>query len=119
MVHEFSDVFLEDLSSLPPIRVVEFSIEIVPSTSPISIFPYRIAPAELKELKTKLEELLHKGFIRPSDSPWGTPVVLVIKKDGSLRLCIDYRKLNQATIKNKHPIYLINFVVPSAFLRLI
>ena len=72
--------------------------------APISIAPYRMAPMELKELKKQLEELLDKGFIRPSTSPWGAPVLFVKKKDGSLRLCIDYRQLNRITVKNKYPL---------------
>ena len=96
------DVFLEDLSGLPSIQAIEFSIELVPGTSPISISPYRMSPAELKELKLQLEEFLHKGFIRLSALSWGAPVLFVKKKDGSIRLCIDYRKCNQATIKNKY-----------------
>ena len=84
----------------PPDRAIEFFIELIPGTEPISIPPYRMALAELKELKAQLEELLSKGFIRPSTSPWGAPVLFVKKKDGSLWLCIDYRQLNRATIRN-------------------
>ena len=94
----------QELPGLPPIREVEFSIEVIPGTTPISMAPYRMAPAELKELKTQLQELLDKGFIRPSVSPWGAPVLFVKKKDGSLRLCIDYRQLNKVTIKNRYPL---------------
>ena len=83
---------------------MEFTIELLPSTQPISKAPYQIAPNELKELKAQLEELIEKGFIRPSSSPWGAPVLFVRKKDGSLRLCIDYRQLNQVTVKNKYPL---------------
>jgi hypothetical protein len=104
VVREFPDVFPEDLPGLPPDREVEFSIDLVPGTAPISKAPYRMAPAELKELKGQLEELLDKGFIRPSASPWGAPVLFVKKKDGSMRLCIDYRELNRVTIKNKYPL---------------
>jgi hypothetical protein len=103
IVREFPDVFPEDLPGLPPDREVEFSIDLVPGTAPISKAPYRMAPAKLKELKGQLEELLDKGFIRPSASPWGAPV-LFVKKDGSMRLCIDYRELNRVTIKNKYPL---------------
>ena len=99
-VKEFSDVFPDDISGLLPDRAIEFVIELIPGTEPIYIPPYRMAPAELKELKAQLEELLSKGFIRPSTSPWGAPVLFVKKKDGSLRLCIDYRQLNRATIHN-------------------
>ena len=102
MVSEFSDVFLEDLPRLTPQWEVDFSIELLPNTSPISKAPYRMALAELKELKIQLQELLDKGFIRPSVSPWGAPVLFVKKKDGTLRLCIDYWKLNKVTVKNKY-----------------
>ena len=79
---------------------MEFTIDLIPRTEPISIPTYRMAPAELRELKAQLEELLSKGFIGPSRSPWGAPVLFMKKKDGSLRLCIDYRKLNRVTIRN-------------------
>src|SRR5262249_38028824 len=85
-------------------REIEFNIELLPGTNPISITPYRMAPIELKELKVQLQDLLDKGFIRPSSSPWGAPVLFVKKKDGSLRLCIDYRQLNRVTVKNKYPL---------------
>jgi hypothetical protein len=101
---EFQDVFPEELPGLPPDREIEFSIDLVPNTQPISIPPYRMAPAELKELKEQLQDLLDKGFIRASTSPWGAPVLFVKKKDGSMRLCIDYRQLNKVTIKNKYPL---------------
>ena len=104
MVCKFPDVFLEELSGLPPNREIEFCIDVVPGTDPISMPPYRMAPAELKELNEQLKELLDKGFIRPSTSPWGAPVLFVKKKDGSLRLCINYRQLNKVTIKNKYPL---------------
>ncbi|XP_040948741.1 uncharacterized protein [Gossypium hirsutum] len=90
-VCEFLDVFPEELPGLPPDREVEFAIEVYPSTAPISIPPYRMSPTELKELKVQLQDLLDRGFIRPSISPWGAPVLFVKKKDGSMRLCIDYR----------------------------
>ena len=82
---------IKNLPGLPPDREIEFCIDIVPGTDPISMPPYRMAPAELKELNEQLKELLDQGFIRPSTSPWGAPVLFVKKKDGSLRLCIDYR----------------------------
>ena len=104
VVSEFSDIFPEELPGIPPKREVEFTIDIAPGTEPISKAPYRMAPAELKELKSQLEEMLEAGFIRPSTSPWGAPVLFVKKKDGSLRLCIDYRQLNKDTIKNKYPL---------------
>ena len=91
IVKEFPDCFLDDISGLPPDREVEFTIDLIPGTEPISIPPYRMAPVELRELKAQLEELLSKGFIRPSISPWGAPILFVKKKDGSLRLCIDYK----------------------------
>ena len=102
IVKEFPDVFPDDISGLPPDRAIEFVIELIPETEPISIPLYRMAPAELKELKAQLEEFLNKGFIRPSTSPWGASVLFVKKKDGSLRLCIDYRQLNRATIRNQY-----------------
>ncbi|XP_056683826.1 uncharacterized protein [Spinacia oleracea] len=104
VVKEFPDVFPEDIPDIPPDREVEFTIELIPGTAPISKAPYRMAPAETKELKDQIEDLLNKGYIRPSVSPWGAPVLFVKKKDGSLRLCIDYRELNQVTIKNKYPL---------------
>ncbi|XP_072078172.1 uncharacterized protein [Arachis hypogaea] len=104
VVQDFLDIFLEDIPSFPPTREVEFSIELMPGTGPISIAPYRMAPLELTELKNQLEELLQKGFIRPSASPWGAPVLFVKKKDGSMRLCMDYRQLNKITVKNKYPL---------------
>ncbi|CAN0827436.1 Transposon Tf2-9 polyprotein [Linum grandiflorum] len=104
VVKDFLDVFPEDLPGIPPERELEFDIELVPGTAPISIPPYRMAPVELKELKEQLQELLDKGFIRPSISPWGAPVLFVKKKDGSMRMCIDYRRLNKATIKNRYPL---------------
>ncbi|CAL9025506.1 unnamed protein product, partial [Prunus brigantina] len=104
VVQEFPDVFPEDLPGLPPHREIEFIIELVPGTNPISQAPYRMAPAELRELKTQLQELVDKGFIRPSFSPWGAPVLFVKKKDGTMRLCIDYRQLNKVTVRNKYPL---------------
>ncbi|GMI67673.1 hypothetical protein HRI_000436600 [Hibiscus trionum] len=104
VVSEFSDVFPEELPGLPPTREVEFKIEVQPGTNPVSITPYRMAPVELKELKKQIQELEDKGFIRPSISPWGAPVLFVKKKDGTMRLCIDYRQLNKVTIKNKYPL---------------
>jgi len=104
VVNEFEDVFLEDLPGLPPKRAVEFSIELEPGTTPISRRPYRMPPKELAELKVQLQELLVKGFIRPSTLPWGCPAIFVKKKDNTLRLCVDYRPLNAVTIKNKYPL---------------
>ena len=102
IVKEIPDVFPDDISGLPPDREVEFTIDLIPGTEPISIPPYRMAPAELRELKAQLEELLSKGFIRLRISPWGAPVLFVKKKYGSLRLCIDYRQLNRVTIRNQY-----------------
>uniref|UniRef100_A0A2C9W6D4 RNA-directed DNA polymerase n=1 Tax=Manihot esculenta TaxID=3983 RepID=A0A2C9W6D4_MANES len=104
VVREFPDVFPDELPGLPPGRELEFEIELLPGTRPISIPPYRMAPAELKDLKEQLQELVDKGFIRPNTSPWGAPVLFVRKKDSSLRLCIDYRQLNKVTTKNKYPL---------------
>ncbi|XP_017440990.2 uncharacterized protein LOC108346418 [Vigna angularis] len=104
VVDEFLDVFPEEIPGLPPPREVEFTIDLVTTAAPISVQPYRMSPAELTELKTQIEELMDKQFIRPSVSPWGAPVLLVKKKDGSSRLCIDYRQLNKLTIKNKYPL---------------
>ncbi|KAJ9537587.1 hypothetical protein OSB04_030320 [Centaurea solstitialis] len=104
VVCEFPDVFPEDLPGLPPNRQVEFRIDLIPGAAPIARTPYRLAPSEMKEMMNQLQELLDKGFIRPSISPWGAPVLFVKKKDGSMRMCIDYRELNKVTIKNKYPL---------------
>ena len=98
VVREFLDVFPEDLPGVPPNREIDFHIELVLGTEPIFKAPYKMAPLELKELKVQMEELVSKGFVRPSTSPWGAPALFVKKKDGSLRLCIDYRELNKVTI---------------------
>ena len=103
-MYEFEDVFLEEVSRLPPSREVEFFIVLVPETSPMLMALYRMARAELVELKNQIEELLGKQFIRPSTSPWGAPMLLLKKKDGSSHLCVDYRQLNKMTIKNKYPL---------------
>ena len=104
VVHEFEDVFPDEVPGLPPSREVEFSIDLVPRTGPVSMDPYRMAPTELVELKKQTKELMEKQFIRPNTSPWGAPVLLVKKKDGSSRLCVDYRQLNKMIIKNKYPL---------------
>ncbi|KAA3484387.1 DNA/RNA polymerases superfamily protein [Gossypium australe] len=101
-VKEFVDVFPEELPGLPPDREVEFEIELLPGTAPVSIALYKMAPKELVELKAQIQELLDHGFIRASVSPWGALVLFVKKKDGSMRMCIDYRQLNKMTIKNKY-----------------
>ena len=87
------------MPGLPPDRDAEFTIDLLSSMDPIYLTPYRMAPAELRELKVQLQELVKKGFVQPSVSPWGAPVLFVRKKDGTLRLCIDYRQLNRVTIK--------------------
>ena len=104
VVREFPDVFPDDLPGLPPEREIDFQIELAPGTKPISRAPYRMAPAELKELKVQMEEMVNKGFVRLSTSPWGAPVLFVKKKDGSMRLCVDYRELNKVTIRNQYPL---------------
>ena len=104
IVCEYEDVFLEELPRLPLHREVDFVIEFHPGTLPISMTPHRMAPAELLELKVQSQELLDMGFIRPSTSPWGASVLFAKKKDNTLRLCIDYRKLNRVTIKNRYPL---------------
>nr|KYP69684.1 Transposon Ty3-I Gag-Pol polyprotein [Cajanus cajan] len=104
VVQNFPEVFPNDIPGLPPDSQIEFSIDLMPRTVPISMAPYIMSPSELAELKKQLEELLEKQFIRPSVSPWGAPVLLVKKKDGSFRLCVDYRQLNKFTIKNKYPL---------------
>ena len=102
VIKEFPDVFPEELLGVPPEIEVDLFIGVVQGTTPISRTPYHMAPTELKELKAQLQELLDKGFIRPSVSPWGAPVLFVKKKDGTLRMCIDYRKINKVTVKNKY-----------------
>nr|GEU66985.1 putative reverse transcriptase domain-containing protein [Tanacetum cinerariifolium] len=104
VVQNFPDVFPDELPGLPPECEVEFTIELTPGAQPISKAPYRMAPVELKELKDQLQELLERGFIRPSVSSWGAPVLFVKKKDGGMRLCIDYRELNRITVKNRYPL---------------
>jgi hypothetical protein len=104
VVCEYANDFPDELPGMPPDRDIEFAIELQPGTTPISKRPYQMPPAELAELKKQLQELLDKGFIRPSNSPWECPALFVKKKDESLRLCIDYRPLNAVTIKNKYPL---------------
>ncbi|KAK8918382.1 hypothetical protein KSP39_PZI021861 [Platanthera zijinensis] len=104
VVRDFLEVFPEELPGLPPSRDVEFTIDLVEGAKPVAKAPYRMAPKELAELKSQLQELLDKGFIRPSTSPWGAPVLFVKKKDGSFRLCVDYRELNKLTIRNQYPL---------------
>jgi hypothetical protein len=102
VVRDFPDVFPEELPGMPPDREVEFVIDLLPRTAPISKQPYRMSVEELKELKKQLTELQEGGYIRPSSSPWGAPVLFVQKKDGSQRMCVDYRSLNDVTVKNKY-----------------
>ncbi|KAJ0476778.1 putative nucleotidyltransferase, Ribonuclease H [Helianthus annuus] len=104
VVNEFLDVFPEDFPGLPPEREVDFKIELYPDAKPVAKAPYRLAPTEMRELMVQIQELLDKGLIRPSVSPWGAPVLFVKKKDGSMRMCIDYRELNELTVKNRYPL---------------
>ncbi|GJZ05421.1 putative reverse transcriptase domain-containing protein, partial [Tanacetum coccineum] len=104
IVQEFIEVFLEDFPRLPPARKVEFQVNLVPGVAPVARAPCRLAPAKMQELSTQLQELYEKGFIRPSSSPWGAPILFVKKKDGSFRMCIDYRELNKLTVKNRYPL---------------
>ncbi|GJU35225.1 putative reverse transcriptase domain-containing protein [Tanacetum coccineum] len=104
IVRDFPEVFPEDLPGLPPTRQVEFQIDLIPGAAPVARAPYRLAPSEMKELSEQLKELSDKGFIRPSSSPWGAPVLFVKKKDRSFRMCIDYRELNKLTVKNRYPL---------------
>jgi hypothetical protein len=104
VVCEYPDVFPKELPGMPPDRDIEFIIELVPGTAPIAQRAYRMNPQELEEIKRHLTDMLSKGLIRPSASPWGSPVLFVDKRDGTIRLCVDYRKLNEVTIKNKYPL---------------
>jgi hypothetical protein len=103
-VSEFPDVFPKELPGMPPKRKVEFAIELIPGTAAISKIAYRVSGPELVELKKQIDELLEKGYIRPNTSPWAAPVLFVEKKDGTKRMCIDYRSLNEVTIKNRYPL---------------
>ncbi|GJX14854.1 putative reverse transcriptase domain-containing protein [Tanacetum coccineum] len=104
IVRYFPEVFPEDLPGLSLVRPVEFWIDLILGAAPVARAPYRLAPSEMKELSEQLQELSDKGFIRPSSSPWGAPVLFVKKKDGSFRMCIDYRELNKLTVKNRYPL---------------
>ncbi|GKF29204.1 putative reverse transcriptase domain-containing protein, partial [Tanacetum coccineum] len=104
VVREFLKVFPENLPGLPSVRQVEFQIDLIPGAAPVARAPYRLAPSEIQELPDQLQELADQGFIRPSTSPWGAPVLFVKKKDGSFRMCIDYRELNKLTVKNRYPL---------------
>jgi hypothetical protein len=104
VVNEFPNVFPDELPGMPPDRDIKFVIELKPGTTPIYKTPYRMATPELAELKEHIKELLEKGFIHPSSSPWGAPVIFVLKKDDTQMLCMDYRALNEVTIKNMYPL---------------
>src|ERR1044072_3863135 len=104
IVQDYADVFPKDVPGLPPVRETEFSIDVMPGTGAISIAPYRMAPAELTELGKQLEDLMSKGFIRPSVSLWGAPVLVVKKKEWKARLCVGYLQLNKVAVKNRYPI---------------
>nr|GFB48254.1 putative reverse transcriptase domain-containing protein [Tanacetum cinerariifolium] len=104
VIGNFPEVFPDDLPRLPPPRQVEFKIELMPGAAPVARAPYRLAPSELKEFLDQLKELSEKGFIRPSSSPWGAPVLFVKKKDRSFRMCIDYGELNKLIVKNRYPL---------------
>jgi hypothetical protein len=104
VVYEYLDVFPDDLSGMPPDRATEFKIELQPGTAPVYKRSYPMTRNEMTELKTQLQELLNKGYIRPSCSPWGCPAIFVSKKDKTQRLCVDYRPLNTVTLKNKYPL---------------
>ncbi|GJU01266.1 putative reverse transcriptase domain-containing protein [Tanacetum coccineum] len=104
IVQDFPEVFPEDLPGIPPTRQVEFQIDLIPGAAPVARAPYRLALSEMKELSDQLKELSNKGFIRPSSSPWGAPVLFVKKKDGSFQMYIDYRELNKLMVKNRYPL---------------
>jgi hypothetical protein len=104
IVSDFPDVFTEELPGMPPERKVEFAIDLIPGTVPISKRDYRVSGPDLVELKKQIDELLEKGYIKPSTSPWATPVLFLEKKDGTKRMCIDYRSFNEVTVKNKYPL---------------
>jgi hypothetical protein len=104
IVCEYPDVFPDELPGMPPDRDIEFIIELIPGTGPIAQRPYRMNPVELVELKKQLDDMLRKGLVQPSSSSWRSPVLFMDKSDGSSRVCTDYRKLNDVTIKNKYPL---------------
>nr|GEV49126.1 retrovirus-related Pol polyprotein from transposon 17.6 [Tanacetum cinerariifolium] len=104
IVGDNPEVFPKDLLSLPPARPLEFQIDLIPGAAPVARAPYQLASSKMKELSKQLQELFEKGFIRPSSSPWGAPILFIKKKDGSFRMCIDYRELNKLTVKNRYPL---------------
>ncbi|GJW74686.1 putative reverse transcriptase domain-containing protein [Tanacetum coccineum] len=104
VIKEFPNVFPKNLPGLPPVCQIEFQIDLIPGAAPVAQTPYRLAPSEMWELSNQLQELADRGFIRPSTSPWGAPILFVKKKDGSFRMCIDYLELNKLTIKNRYPL---------------
>jgi hypothetical protein len=104
VVNEFPDVFPKEFLGMPPDCDIEFVIDLVPATVPIYKRPYRMATQQLAELKEHIKELLEKGYIRASSSPWRAPVIFVLKKDDTQRMCVDYHALNEVTIKNKYPL---------------
>jgi hypothetical protein len=111
MVCEYPDVFPNDLQGMPPDRAIKFKIELQPGTTPVYKRQHPMARNEMAELKIQLQELLDKGYIRPSCSPWGCPTIFVSKKDKTQRLCIDYRLLNVVTVKNKYPLPYIDILL--------
>ncbi|GKG02662.1 hypothetical protein Tco_0310298, partial [Tanacetum coccineum] len=104
VVRYFPEVIPDDLSVLPLIREIEFRIELIPGATSVAKSPNRLAPSEMEELSGQLKELQDKGFIRPSSSPWGAPILFVKKNNGSFRMCIDYRELSKLTVKNRYPL---------------
>ncbi|GKE48052.1 retrovirus-related pol polyprotein from transposon 17.6 [Tanacetum coccineum] len=104
VVREFPEVFPKELPRLPPVRQIEFQIDLIPEAAPVARAPYRLAPLEMHKLSDQLQELADRGFIRPSTLPWGAPVLFVKKNDRSFRMCIDYREMNKLTVKNRYPL---------------
>jgi hypothetical protein len=104
IIEKYPDVLPEELAGMPPDRDIEFVIELVPGTAPIYKSPYRMSDKQLAELKEQIQEIQEKGYIRPSSSPWGALVIFLPKKDGTQRMCVDYRAPNEGAIKNKYPL---------------